>query len=587
MTTHLKHLVTTLAVTAALAPSLLHAADLPPTLTGTLINAPGDTLTFGTPSTTTSTALANNSALINNGTWNAHAGTISPTYIYNSPTFDYAITNTGTLNIDAGAGTFALLDFTTTYPSYPFPVTFANTGTINLNSGNFYLAASDTGSTSGTINLAANTTLGLAGTLTFDQNSAITGAGNVLLSIDIRNDVHGFYVPNVTNTPPAITFNGTYNSTGTTTIFGTSVTFNHDATFNNLQVKTNSQSLDPTSIAGTGTLTLTGSGTLFMRGDLVDWTGGPTIPGSLYLNTTISVKAITVQGTLKLDGASKRLTIDGTAITVDPGARLALGTNSSGDFSTIYFSNNASITNNGTIMGNSILFHIGSAPSLVFTNNGFIQVRNLNMGFNIEFNNNGIVDVMPLQLFQPGPGTDSKTSVINVMVGAKLAPAHSRTFGGTLNNAGWLHFVNVTLSKDLTFNHIGVLQAASGKVLIAARQQSLTTGTFTVDNGAILEFAADYDFSSPTGPSLLHSIYQSADDDGLLIIDPNTTLTIPLDTAFAGTIQVDGTLIIAPPLNPANLNMTPNFTILPTQVPEPATLALLTLAIPLLLRKRA
>ncbi len=66
-------------------------------------------------------------------------------------------------------------------------------------------------------------------------------------------------------------------------------------------------------------------------------------------------------------------------------------------------------------------------------------------------------------------------------------------------------------------------------------------------------------------------------------------------TAQAATIAVwdgatrdgaNGQLIIAPALNPANANMTPAFTLLPTSVPEPASLALLTLALPLLRKRR-
>jgi hypothetical protein len=57
-----------MAVASALFPSLALAADLPPTLTGTLLNPIGDTITFGTPATTATLILNNHSALINDGT---------------------------------------------------------------------------------------------------------------------------------------------------------------------------------------------------------------------------------------------------------------------------------------------------------------------------------------------------------------------------------------------------------------------------------------------------------------------------------------------------------------------------------------
>jgi hypothetical protein len=571
------------------------AADLPTTLTGTLANPPADTITFGTPSATATMTLNNHAALLNDGTWNAHAGTISPTYNYIGPTNDYAITNTGTLTIDAGAGIFRILDFTTNQPSDRSPdprnLTFTNTGAVNLNSGSFYIAAPDKGSTSGTFTLAANTTLGLGGTLAFDADSTLTGAGNVLLSTDVRKFPSGSFTPNATNTPPAITFNGAYNVAGTTTIYGTSVTFNTDTTLNNLQVS-DAGFRYPSTLAGTGTVTLTGSGTFTST---YTWTGGPSMVGSgivfsstgIPTGTTVSVHALLVTGTLNLN-ADGSILVDGTAITVAPGAALALGAG--------YFANHATITNNGLLVATNFagtLYPVHGTPAnpaIVLTNNNLIYVRKtLAMGLNTQFNNNGTVLVGGGGLFQPSSGTDSKTSVITIQTGATMEPPHPRTFTGTLNNAGSLRFGTdlITLSSDLTFNHTGSLEVIAGKVLLAAPQQAATTGAFAIEKFSslptgILEFATDYDFSSPTGPFFTHY----ASGDGLLIIDPGITLTLPLDTPFAGTIQNNGTLLIAPPLNPANLNMTPNFTILPTAVPEPTSLLSAALALPLALLRR-
>jgi hypothetical protein len=576
MTHHLSRAPLALLLACAFTPPTF-AADLPPTLTGTLINPAGDTLTFGTPSTTATLILNNHSAVINDGTWNAYAGTLSPNYSSPGPTLDYAITNTGTLTIDANTGTFALLDFTTNQPSSRSPeprlVTFTNTGTINLNTGKFYLTASDSGSTSGTINLAANTTLGLAGNLTFDANSILTGSGNVLLSTAVRNSANGTSTPNLTNTHPAIAFNGTYNVTGTTNIEGTSVTFNHDVTLHDLQTT-------DANISGAGTITLTGSGT-FAGPSSVSWTGGPAWNGG-----TIS-SSILLNGTLQIGrGPQTSSILNGGAITVLPGAALSLAA------TTLYLSNHASITNNGFLYLRGATFsqiHFTPndlLPPGAITNNGTIEVGgSTGMSHAIQFNNNGTINVRQ-GFFQLAPGTDSSTAVVNVQKAAELYVDSRPMLAGTLNNAG---NVSVRISSPdkgllgtgLSFINQGTLTVSDGTLTLAAPQNRLTTGIFLVAESSILEFAADYDFSSLTGPSL----DRYSDGDGLLLIDPGITLTLPLDTAFAGTIQVDGTLIIAPPLDPANINMTPNFTVLPTQIPEPATLSLLALALPLL-RKR-
>jgi hypothetical protein len=165
-----------------------------------------------------------------------------------------------------------------------------------------------------------------------------------------------------------------------------------------------------------------------------------------------------------------------------------------------------------------------------------------------------------------------------------LTIAHTVTLdtasaAGTLHNAGLLTLsAATTLAADLTFQNPGAVDIQSGALLLAAAQDPLTTGTFTVESTATLQFAADYSFAAATDPTL--------SGDGLLVINPNTTLTLAIDTAFSGTIQVDGTLILAPARDPANQNTQPHFSILPTPIPEPATLSLLALAAPLFLRHR-
>ncbi|HVS71619.1 MAG TPA: hypothetical protein VHQ47_10230 [Phycisphaerae bacterium] len=102
-----------------------------------------------------------------------------------------------------------------------------------------------------------------------------------------------------------------------------------------------------------------------------------------------------------------------------------------------------------------------------------------------------------------------------------------------------------------------------------------STTIFLRTNG-IFEFASSYNFDSPLAPTLTGT--------GHITIDPGVSLTLPIDTAFSGTILVNGTLILAPALNPSapTFNFT---TITSSPVPEPASLAFLTLT-PLLLTRR-
>ncbi len=122
----------------------------------------------------------------------------------------------------------------------------------------------------------------------------------------------------------------------------------------------------------------------------------------------------------------------------------------------------------------------------------------------------------------------------------------------------------------------GSISVDNARFVLAAAQDPASPATFAVDSNAILEFADNYDFSTSDDPTLTGT--------GTVIIDPGITLRLPVDTAFSGTIEVNGTLFIAPPLDPDDLNASPHFTVLP--VPEPASLAFLGLAAPMLLCRR-
>lgn len=143
------------------------------------------------------------------------------------------------------------------------------------------------------------------------------------------------------------------------------------------------------------------------------------------------------------------------------------------------------------------------------------------------------------------------------------------TLQGTTNHA--------TFQVTDEFELPGPLLLDNATLLLAAPQNSDFPTAFTVNASSILQFAADYDFSSPNGPTL--------SGDGLILINANTTLTLPIDTAFSGTIQILGTLLLTPSLNPANTNIIPSFSIA-APVPEPASLSLLALAALPLLRRR-
>jgi hypothetical protein len=133
------------------------------------------------------------------------------------------------------------------------------------------------------------------------------------------------------------------------------------------------------------------------------------------------------------------------------------------------------------------------------------------------------------------------------------------------------------------FYATGALSAPSidvrkGFLRFAGLQGSATTTAFTVAAAATIEFWNSFDFSSPANPTLNGS--------GLVIIRPGVTLTLPIDSAFTGTIQINGTLVLAPPLNPATFDGTPTFNVIGIPIPEPTALSTLLLASPLLLRRR-
>jgi hypothetical protein len=130
----------------------------------------------------------------------------------------------------------------------------------------------------------------------------------------------------------------------------------------------------------------------------------------------------------------------------------------------------------------------------------------------------------------------------------------------------------------LHFENTSTVRVRSGTLFVAALPAARDHRRLHRPLPGTLEFAATYDFSSALGPTIT--------SDGLVIVDAGATLTLPLDIAFSGTIQVDGTLVVAPPLDPANTDILPAFSVRFPPGPEPAALALLACGAPVLFARR-
>jgi hypothetical protein len=446
--------------------------------------------------------------------------------------------------------------------NFVHPLTFNNSGIVNLNSGTLNLVASDNGSTTGAFHLTAATTLNIGGRYTFAAGSTLDGAGDVFISIENRRLPSQPPLAYGGADPLAVAFNGGYAVTGGLTIRNIPVTFNTNTTIHDLI-------LESATFGGSGTLTLTGTST--------------------WKHAALNSPAIIVDGSLAATADTTATvpcpypTLDGTAMTITSTGSLAIaGTD------TFLFKNNASLTNNGVVSaGNPSSFNPALAISAtttnggIFTNNGTLNLyATITISSSLTFINNGTINLNNGTFQRAASGTDGASSALNIAQRASYLTSTRSFTAGALSNGGSITIsagtATVTFGSSLAFRNTGMLVLRSGTLLLAAAQDPLTTGQFDVRPVATLEFAANYDFSSPAGPTLTGS--------GLLIVDADTTLTLPVDTAFTGTIQVDGQLIIAPALNPADINMTPHFTILP--VPEPLSVILLSVAAPLLLIRR-
>ncbi|HVX85250.1 MAG TPA: hypothetical protein VH253_10735 [Phycisphaerae bacterium] len=474
------------------------------------------------------------------------------------PTF----ANTGTIIVDAGAkGVCQVSSSKITDTAYDPTPLFFNSGNVEVRSGTFDMNAADGGSTSGTFTVDAGATLQLNSQLSFAAASSITGSGTVVIS----NGEFASYSP-----PPTISIGGQYN-VYSTVIHENSVEFNSHAV-------TNAATITEASVAGAGSLTINGAV------DIVDSQMGFSelvLNGSGIVNQTILPSQTCINGTATILLPNSREFPLATNITIGTAGSLTLSASSS----QLDVTSDCAIVNNGVLLLHGLLFegHEGSLAKPVghITNNGTLAVSGPN-GFSgtTVFHNNGLLIVSGGTFAGASPGFNSASGTIFVQDG--MADLASIT-AGTLINHGFI-FAGGLFGPNLTFENAGTVGIGPSTTLdLAAPQKPETTGLFYIHPDGILEFAADYDFSSLGGPSIGHG---DAATDGLIIVDPGITLTLPSDTAFAGTIDVYGTLVIAPPLNPADAGLSPTFTVV-DEVPEPASLGILAVGAPcVLLRPR-
>jgi hypothetical protein len=478
-----------------------------------------------------------------------NAGPQKPTFV-----------NTGTIIVDAGAkGVCQVSSSKITDTAYDPTPLFFNSGNVEVRSGTFDMNAADAGSTSGTFTVDAGATLQLNSQLSFAAASSITGSGTVVIS----NGEFASYSP-----PPTISIGGQYN-VYSTVIDENSVGFNSNAV-------TNAATITEASVSGAGSLTINGAF------DIVDSRMGFSklvLNGSGIVNQTILPSQTCINGTATVILPNSRAFPLASNITIGTTGSVTLSASSF----PLDITSNCAIVNNGVLLLHGLVFegYQGSLANPVghITNNGTLTVSGPN-GFSgtTVFHNNGLLIVSGGTFAGAPVGFNSASGTFFLQDGTANLAAMT---AGTLINHGLL-FATGLFGPALNFENAGSVEITPNATLdLAAPQQPETTGLFYIIPNGILEFAADYDFSSPDGPSIGHV---DAPNDGLIIVDPGITLTLPSDAAFAGTIDVYGTLVIAPPLDSADAGLAPNFTVV-YEVPEPATVGVLGMGTALLLMR--
>jgi fibronectin-binding autotransporter adhesin len=493
------------------------------TLDGSLTNAAGGTLTIAAVGSLSNLELQSGATFINNGTTVFQTGSV--TLSGSAPASGASFINNGTLVIQDIYGPSAAL----TNANAGGNGNFQNNGTVDVQSGTFEVAVNSTAA-SGSFNIAAGATLGLDHPYTFASGAQLTGTGTVSMDAGV--------------------FQGPVNFAGV--LEANSLEFDDQATIATLLMPFNGM------LSGAGSLTLTG-------------------PSALYTNLTSTIHSLTFDSPTWMTTPLAEATFDGTAAAIANGATVTME-------DLIFLKNHATFTNNGLLTGYGAVFEgVGTVmgASGTFTNNGVIKANAFKVSSFITFNNNGTL-ILGNDSVIAGPGTDSANSYIHNTNGSLILKATHPFLAGTLQTDGYVQVSlptgsSTTLGAALTFIHKGTLDVNTGTLVLAAAQNPGTTGIFQVDAGGILDFAASYDLS--TVPTLTGA--------GTLIVDPGVTLTVPEDVDFTGTIEVNGTLVIAPPRDPnASPDELMRFSVIQSAVPEPASFTLLALGAGVLIRRR-
>ncbi|HVS71891.1 MAG TPA: PEP-CTERM sorting domain-containing protein [Phycisphaerae bacterium] len=498
-------------------------------LSDSMTNAAGGTLTIGPADDTTMLALQSGATLVNNGTVVLQTGTV--TLGGSAPASAASFVNNGTLVVQDHDGPSAALA-NSIDGGYG---TFQNDGVVDVQTGTFDVEVNPAAATPGAFNVSAGATLVLGQPHMFASTAQLTGAGLIDLAAASLTNVYEFEGP--------INFGGTLSTSGP-------LQFDDAATVANLNAGSYTQ------ISGAGSLTLTGVSKL-----------------DIFTST---LHSFTFGGTTTLTASAGGSTFDGTAAAIASGGTVTMQ-------GIVYLKNHATFTNNGVLTGYNPIFE-GSVTAFgasgTFTNNGIINASFSSDAY-VTFNNNGTL-ILGNQSAIYGPGTDGPNSYIHNRNGLLSLTAIHPFLAGTLQTDGYVQVSlptgsSTTLGSGLTFKHIGTLDVYQGTLILAAAQDPATTGLFQVDAAGILDFAASYDFSMI--PTLTGS--------GTVIVDPGVTLTVPEDVDFTGTIEVNGTLVIAPPRDPnASPDELMRFSVIQSAVPEPASFTLLALGAGVLIRRR-
>ncbi len=502
----------------------------------TLTLAAGGTGTWGGRGSASSrSVLGQGASLINQGTFTFLGGSLAGGRFSAFASPPSLLVNTGMIVINAPESSVSISnnDYNGTPGFGGFY--FQNQGLVKVCAGTLELDIPDSGSTTGNFFVAQGATLAFSAPYTFTGASTLTGGGLVQVAIQQPSVVFNNVAFQGTITGEAI-----FNGPASVAVFNSSL------------------------VRGSGTLTIT------TAADLTD--------------ATISIQKLNISGVATIQRYSYFPTFDGTHVVVNPGGTLSFS-------DALRFINDPVLTNNGLVLvpfrSASIAGVDNTHPEGTFTNNGTLDAHAFfQMSASMTFNNNGTLILRAGGAIASG-GTDSPDAVIDVRPTGGLTfllQANRPLLAGSLLVSGAITATpgankTVTLGSALTFKLTGSTTVQSGTLLLAAPQDLATTGVFTVNAGAALDLAADYSFAQGTDPTLAGA--------GLVIVDPQITLVLAADTAFTGTIRVNGTLIVAPPRDPnAPASSLMRFTILPAAVPEPASVGLLSAGLLPLLRRR-